>query len=157
MLSNNTNTRNNFNRAFTLIELLIVVSLIGILSGVTLTVINANRQREVASDSVKQANLEKLVQGVESYKASEGIYPVSIKDSGLITYISKWPNGTPAGAVYEYFTDSSLSILGLSVITSDGGSYKYRSEWGEIKKCDSASPKDTVCEISGYKSKTEKK
>ncbi len=64
--------------AFTLIELLIVVSIMGILAGVVLSVINPMRQRAIASDAVTSSTLNKLAEGVEAYYSAESRYPTAL-------------------------------------------------------------------------------
>ena len=126
---------------FTLIELLIVVSILGILGGVTINVINISAQRNRASDGVKRATLEKLIQGIESKYAIEGTYPANSADTNLIpTYIKAWPNGTPVGATYTYTLDGGGANYGILVTLSSNASYcyKYRTDscWGGgIREC----------------------
>jgi len=66
--------------AFTLVELLIVISVIAVLSGVSLTVLNPTRQRNIAQDSVNKSTMYKLAEGIESnFVASNATtYPLNI-------------------------------------------------------------------------------
>lgn len=69
--------KDNYKKAFTLIELLLVVSIVGVLSGLVLTVINPKKQAARAADSVSRNNLEKMVQAVEAYCEAEGVCPTA--------------------------------------------------------------------------------
>lgn len=62
-------------RSFTLIELLIVVGVIGILSGAVLVVINPSKQRDKAADAVIFTTMGKLTTSLESYYAANFSYP----------------------------------------------------------------------------------
>jgi prepilin-type N-terminal cleavage/methylation domain-containing protein len=139
--------------AFTLVELLIVISIVGILSGITLSIINASAQRSRATDGVKLSTLSKLVEALETHRVVEGRYPI-VGGSGvpamttLQTYLTKWPNNEPEGAYYEYFSDGAGTLFGLTVETSLGTVYKYRSSWGQIRHCVSVSPNNDTCTLA---------
>ena len=62
-------------RAFTLIELLIVVAIIGILSGVLLTVLNPGRFQKRARDTRRQSDLGAVQTAIEMYYSEKGNYP----------------------------------------------------------------------------------
>ena len=118
-------------KGFTLIELLIVIVLLAILSGVIIQSINTKQVRLEAEDAVKLSTLEKLVQGVESYRGMEGSYPAATTDLG--TYIKiAWPTG------YTYAKDGNE----MSIRVTAGaftGCFKYHSASSQIKKCSGTS------------------
>jgi prepilin-type N-terminal cleavage/methylation domain-containing protein len=64
-------------KGFTLIELMIVIVLIGILSGVVLNVINVRGIRSKARDAQRAADLKKVQTALELYFADNRSYPVS--------------------------------------------------------------------------------
>lgn len=150
-------SRNN-NSGFTLIELLIVISVIAILSAITLSIIKPSAQRDRAEDGIRLANLEKLIQGLESYYGAEGDYPDDADSNGnpidsatdpLLTYITFWPNGEPSDdTVYSYSVDGSLNAFGVVVILANGtDSFKYRSDWRppSIQNCTNTNPAEDGC------------
>jgi len=93
-----TNNKNTY-RGFTLVELLIAVSLIGILTGVLLAVINPRGIQSKARDSQRISDLSKVKVALESYFADNRRYPAGtgwIKLSTLSgslegSYINKLP------------------------------------------------------------------
>ena len=116
---------------FTLIELVAVVSIVGLLSGITMRIINADSKRKLTEDAVKQSNMRTLADSLEAHRTSEGKYPNNTTDPN--PFIKNWPAGvnyTPVGSppimdFYMYIQSSA-----------DPAKYfKYSSSWGEIKKC----------------------
>jgi prepilin-type N-terminal cleavage/methylation domain-containing protein len=132
---------------FTLVELLIVISLIGILASVSLSILNPKKQRNVAEDGVRQSNLEKYALGIEAYANANGEYPVDTTGDGVpdgadvATFISRIPNGEPtAGTTYPYTVAADKASFGAYVTkASDTTScFKYLSVWGKMKVCPTA-------------------
>lgn len=76
------------NKAFTLIELLIVVSIIGILSGLIIVVINPAKFTGRARDGVRKQDLSIIKAALEQYYAEKNQYPPSSE----IKFGSTWPN-----------------------------------------------------------------
>lgn len=62
-------------KGFTLIELMIVVVLIGVLSGVVISIVNAGGFRSKARDSQRIADLEKIRSSLELYFSDNRSYP----------------------------------------------------------------------------------
>ncbi len=134
---------------FTLVEILLAVTIISALTGVVLTVMNPNATKRRAEDAIRLTNLQKLVEGLEAYRQIEKSYPTDTNGDGnpsndavnvnIGQYIGSWPNGRPVSTdVYSYYYDSANDLIGLRVIKSDGRVYKYRSAtaWGKvIKEC----------------------
>jgi prepilin-type N-terminal cleavage/methylation domain-containing protein len=148
------------NNGFTLVELLIVVSVVAILSGITMTTLNMGQQRRNAGNAVRKATMEKLVGGIEAYFGAEGMYPANTTDSVLQRYVSNWPTDTPAHTRYNYYVSGSRDtfVLMVPLCDYDGSGAlpstctreaKYRPDgtgWGKIKECDyQASPNDSTC------------
>jgi len=68
-------TNKNTYRGFTLVELLIAISLIGILTGVLLAVINPRGIQARARDSQRVSDLAKIKVALENYFADNRVYP----------------------------------------------------------------------------------
>lgn len=122
-------------KGFTLVELLIAISLIAILSGVLLSVINPRGIQRKARDSQRVADLAKVKVALESYFTDHRAYPVSgswvlvHNVSGLVTdYINVLPRdpkedlacATTNWRSYYYKTDSTGSryVLATNVEVS---------------------------------------
>lgn len=72
-----TSEARDWKQGFTLIELLIVVLLIGILSAITLSLINTTGLRSKSRDSRRIADIKKIQTALELYFADFRVYPVS--------------------------------------------------------------------------------
>lgn len=116
------------NRGFTLIEILIVVMVIGILSGVMLRVINVDDVRKKTRDSQRIADLKKIQTALELYFVDNRTYPVSgefisitgsddvstiLKGSGTDdTYINQIPTDPkPEHGNYMYKSTSGTTYM----------------------------------------------
>jgi prepilin-type N-terminal cleavage/methylation domain-containing protein len=94
------------NKAFTIIELMIVVSVIALLSVIAIPAIL--RTRMVANESVAQANLKTLAVAAETFSAANiGIYPTTRDE--LTGYAASTPDfcadvagGTTSRQGYDY-------------------------------------------------------
>lgn len=120
---------------FTLVELLIVVSVIGILTGLMVTVINPTTTSKKARDGIRKSNVAKLAEAVEAYNASEGSYPSS-KGNLSPVYVKNDPDGRPqAGDIYNYDKYGSGSAACVWIrMESKSGCLKYRTNWGEVRE-----------------------
>ncbi len=135
-----------FSLGFTLVELLLVVSIISILSGVVISIVNSDRQKKVAQDAVKKTTLDKLITGVQAYYAIEGKYPVdesidgnplndgATGDDDLVkVYITAWPDN--ATDSYEYKTSGNVFQIYIVQSVNSSNYFKYSSDWDIIKEC----------------------
>jgi len=135
---------------FTLVELLVVVSLVGILAGVLISIINPVKQRKIAEDGVKMANLQKYALGIEAYGNASSSYPDRIEfdavskaptyPTDLADFVSRVPKDEPLGATYSYFYTTATGNFAVVVYKSENTDhcFKYRSAWGKIKTCTDA-------------------
>jgi len=72
---------NRFSRGFTLIEMLVSISIIALLSSVILTAVNSARKN--ARDSKRISSIRELQTGLELFYTTYGYYPISDEQSGL--------------------------------------------------------------------------
>ena len=126
----------NKSEAFTLIELLLVVSMIGIITGATISLINPAKQKQIAEDSVRRSNIEKLAQSVEAHCEGEGVCPASADwtntNSILRTiYIKTFPTD----ATYTYVVNGASFEVRVPKSTDPTKYIRYNSVWGQIKDC----------------------
>jgi prepilin-type N-terminal cleavage/methylation domain-containing protein len=133
---------------FTLVELLIVISLVGILAGVTISVLNPVQQRRAAEDGVRQANLQKYALGIEAFANATGSYPVTVAfdpttkvptaPADLATFITRVPQDEPTAPLsYPYAGLADGSAFGVYVVKASDAAlcYRYVSAAGKIKEC----------------------
>ena len=113
-------------RAFTLLELLVVVAIIGILAGLLLN--TAGYVQRKGAMSRAEAEIAALTVALENYKADHGDYPVASNVNGtsapsgnsfLLTNLM--PN---TGKVYFEFSKSMLSAS--NVVDPFGENYGYQ-------------------------------
>ena len=78
-----------YNKGFTLVELLIVIVIMGILAGVAITVINPQGIRAKTNDGTRKGDLKKIQLALENYFTDFRGYP------GTTT----WVNATATGTV----------------------------------------------------------
>ena len=137
---------------FTLIEIMLVVLVIGILSGITVSLVNSNRQQARAHDAVNLANLDKAVSAIESYYYGEGSYPiiagatsagnpltVPSANTSLDVYIKTWPTG------FFYLYDAASGSFAVYVKRDvDGNYYKFRTTTEDVSLCKSTGPDPTA-------------
>lgn len=76
------------NAGFTLVELLVVISIIGLLSSIVLTSVNSARAK--ARDARRIADLKQIQTALEFYYDTNGQYPLGSQGSGV------WSSHAPA-------------------------------------------------------------
>jgi len=111
--------KNKNQKGFTLIELLIVIVIIGILAGVSLSVINPAKQQRKANEAVLKANTDKLCMAMYAC-VSATTDPRnncnSVAESGAINV-----DGKPAGAAYYIWSDATY-LYGRGILAANSGS-----------------------------------
>jgi prepilin-type N-terminal cleavage/methylation domain-containing protein len=129
----------------TFIELMVVVLVVGILSGVAITLVNRDKQQNRAKDAVNLVNLAKTTLAIESYYYSEGNYPAVSSDGNplngtdgvsLSTYLKTWSEGF----VYIYSANPSPSGSFAVYVPrkADSDYYKSGSFSEKVALCDGA-------------------
>jgi prepilin-type N-terminal cleavage/methylation domain-containing protein len=126
---------------FTLIELITVVVIIGILAGVMLGLVNKGSVEDRAEDGVRVSNVQRAIEGVDSFYAVEGRYPSTQQELVDSPYISQWPDGSPSdGDVYVYEYNSSDDTYSIYVRSSaDLGYLVYDSSNLATLRCPGSS------------------
>lgn len=87
-------------RAFTIVELLVVIVVIGIIAGITLVSYTGTAQK-VTVASLK-SDLDNAAKLLKMDQVIDGVYPGSIEDANSGRGLSASP-----GTVYEYFSSST--------------------------------------------------
>jgi len=92
-------------KGFTLIEMLVVVSLIGILSGIALNVINIKKVQQRSRDSRRIGDIKRVQTALELYFADNRAYPVSISwvDINSASNVVKTSLTTPPNIYIDIF------------------------------------------------------
>jgi prepilin-type N-terminal cleavage/methylation domain-containing protein len=109
-------------KGFTLIELMVVIVLIGILSGVLLGVINISGMRSKARDAQRVADLKKIQTALELYFADNRAYVAS---AGWGTVSGKLSALTTGGYIAVLPTDPSVTGTGQSPCAAADSNKNY--------------------------------
>ncbi len=103
--------------AFTLVELLVVITIIGILTALTLGA--AKVVQDKAAKSRAQGEIAAIELALERYKIDNGDYP-SISDIGITSSLYNGNLGTPS--VLSAYEGTNVSMDGSGAITAGSGS-----------------------------------
>lgn len=94
--------------AFTIVELLIVIVIIGILAAITIVAYNGIQKRAQAAAS--QSAASQVVQKLATYQITNGSYPTQLSDVGI----------TDGSTTYQYTVDNSATPATYCVTTTTG-------------------------------------
>ncbi len=116
-------------KAFTLIELLIVIAIIAILAGIIITATTGATKK--ARDSKRVADIQMLQTALVQYEADNGKYPSSLQDLVNGGYISAIPvdpedktqvhenTATSSGLIYVVNSDQDKYLLAANLERDD--------------------------------------
>lgn len=124
-------------KAFTLVELLIVITVLGILAATILTVVNPQDKINAANDAKVQNDTNQIINALQTYAAQDpsGLYPASLATlvtAGEINVVPKPPTGY--GTAYTYSVNNtsvppvakvSGTLKSKKSLTTGGGSTAY--------------------------------
>ena len=128
---------------FTLIEVLVVVSIISILTSVLY--VNFNAARENSRDQVRKTDMKQLQLAIELYKAQNGSYPASGCGSATNAFYGPGPaqsGSVPSGNYFNCDTDWIVGLVPefIAELPSDptseseaGQGFYYRSDGASYK------------------------
>ena len=113
--------KENNKKGFTLIEILIVVVIIGVLSGLMLRVINVGDVRKKTQDSQRIADLKKIQTALELYFVDNRTYPVS----------ANWTDITGTDSISNLLKNNNyINQIPTDPKAATVGDYKYKSSGG---------------------------
>ncbi|HUW21744.1 MAG TPA: type II secretion system protein [Candidatus Bathyarchaeia archaeon] len=99
------NLKNKRDRGFTLVELLIVLSIIAILFSIAL--VSLRGTRAVARDTQRKTELEEIRSALEVYRADHGSYPTTLQGLNELTSLGYMETITdPLSPTYDYRYES---------------------------------------------------
>lgn len=105
-------------KGFTLLELMITISIIVILSGILLQVINPSAIRAKARDEQRRSDLARIGAALELYFSENRAYPVQSTPGGIPSEVANYMNPIPTdplNSTYTYVSDAVGGVYCLGV------------------------------------------
>ena len=124
--------RKNMKKAFTLVEMLIVVIIIGILMGALLPKLRGAQER--ARDTARKANLANVGSALMTYVSNEGTYPTwlclkDIEAKIVPAYIWELPQDPQKGRIAYWTKDGGCSKWDYAYTSLYS---KWTKDWGYV-------------------------
>lgn len=135
-----------YQKGFTLIELILVTAIVGIFAAGIIAVINPSQQVHKANDAKRKSDLATLQRALEAYYADNGRYPQAINNkiytSGTVNWGTSWqpyidilPKDPSSGRTYVYGTSTDGQRYGVYASLEKGND--PQSCHGNGSACDS--------------------
>lgn len=125
--------KNQIIRGFTLVELLIAISIIAILSVAFIPRLIGGQEK--ARDARRQRDLNVIYQGIQSWGADNGVYPGYLYDSGIPSYICISEDSGAINEIGQYLSvmptgpKKDINWQGPDATCNSGG-YEYLAVQG---------------------------
>lgn len=133
------------NKGFSLIELLVVISIIGVLSAILM--MNLMGARERSRDSQRIQDLNSLKSALRLYYNDNQAYPTGSECTTCLNSILSGYTSGVSGVGYTYTSvDNNNGFLLTVVLESGAGNEDINSQ----SKCGIASPKDKIYAVCAY-------
>ncbi len=105
-------------RGFSLIELLVIASIIMLLSTIVLSSLDLQRKR--ARDAVRKTDIQFLRSALELYSVTNGQYPSDLQSLIGLEDINFLPTDPSSGQNYEYSRESAFSFQLYAILEGSG-------------------------------------
>ena len=133
---------------FTLVELLIVITVIAILAAITIVAYNGVQDR--AQETSVKVDLANIAKQVEIYKTDLGHYPSTTEIQTLKIKVNKQTYGVnPTGATGFYCVKSDGSVFSIVTRVKSQMILKYNSDNGETSTYSGSQTAPQLCIDSG--------
>ncbi len=113
-------------KAYTLVEILIVMGIVLILSAIVITIINPKAQRDRAKDTAIKKSVNDIASAIEIFKASTGRYPTNSDVSYLQPYV---------GNAYTVYLTGGLLGFYSADANLDNGTQSRSIFWDSNSSC----------------------
>lgn len=135
-------------KAFTVVELLIVIVIIGILA--VITIVSYNGITSKAQETSVKHDMRNIAKQLEVYQIQEGRYPTSTKLQELGIKVNKQTYGVnPTGATIFYCVDSVGSVFSIVARVKTSSLTQYLSSTGQISTYTGSGAAPQLCLDSG--------
>lgn len=135
------------NKAFTLVELLIVITIIGVLAGITVSIINPQRQQRIAQEAINKQAMLKISEGVQAYYiATNSIdYPDELfKNGNSLPLLQLEEADLPDGMIYKLNNSRDQFCLCLKSLVKENTYLWFNSSTDKL--IESTNTCDRTCD-----------
>ncbi len=107
-------------KGFTLIEIIVVITIIGLMATLLITLVNPAKQFQKSNDAKRKADLHQIQAVLELYRSDQGQYPAALPacgsalTAGTTTYLQKVPCDPKNTGQFQYqYTSPTASTYSL--------------------------------------------